>query len=300
MKNFFALLTIFLSLHAVADGKTGYQSVMSEDKDGVETEYFTGFVPTPDRFKGVQFRAFDAKTGGHAFETLPKELDLRPFSQRVRKQACGDCWAQGGMTMFEALVQYRDKVSIYGSVQQVIDCSNFGGCGGGQISIKDYEKGVIYESDYKYKGFNQQCKNSGIERHQKSESTFYVDDVSRDSLQHAMLEMGPLEVCGAASALKNGGWINAGGGSTNHCYAAMGWLYGPDHGHPECETWLIFRNSWGADWGADGGYVYVCYAKPTTKTQVVTEAAGSVYKSACTPQPSADAGPDKNIILKGN
>lgn len=267
--------------------------VKAKDKFGIEQEYLTGYLPAP-KANNTQYRDFNGLT---AFTPIPKELDMRPSVQRIFRQLCGDCWAQGAVTAFETLISWVDHVSTFISRQQVIDCSGFGSCGGGQISLEDFKtpKGAVYESDYPYKGNNQKCKTAAI--HQKAEDVFMVKTLTWSNLQHALMETGPLEVCGSSSALGNGGWVakNPGGG-TDHCYGLVGFLDGATNGHP-AGSYAIIANSWGTNWG-DNGYGYYLIAKDGENLDgnVITEAGGIIYKASCTPQPSADAGPEKSII----
>lgn len=297
---FFALI-LALPLFA-ADGDFSKFKVKSKDKFGVMREYFTGYVPpTAHELLHRPVREFSPKLGAHAFEELPKEYVLKGNVQRIFSQECGDCWAQGASTAFETLVSLADKASIFVSRQQVIDCSGFGGCGGGQISVKDFvkPKGAVYESDYPYKGSNGKCKTAP--RHQAAQDFFYMkDDATWPDYQRAVYEMGPLEVCGASSALKNGGWVSSNpGGGIDHCYALVGWYDGAMHGKP-AGSYAIIANSWGSNWGDDGfGYYLMAKDGIHMNGNVIVEGGGFVYKPECDPQPVAAAGPDKSILVGG-
>lgn len=297
-----ALVTLMLLLTTglTASADNGKFTVKSKDKFGIEREYFTGY--TRGDYSKEMRRKFLPKYGAHAFEDIPKEYSLKEHVQRIFRQQCGDCWAQGATTAFETLIAFMDKASTYVSRQQVIDCSGYGSCGGGQISVKNFvkPKGAVYESDYPYKGSNGKCK-TGVPVHQSAESTFFMEDnATWPEYQRAVLEVGPLEVCGASSALRNGGWVSSnGGGGIDHCYSLAGWYDGATHGKP-AGSYAIIVNSWGTSWG-DAGYGYYLMAKDGIHMDgnVIVEGAGLVYKPACTPQPVAAAGPDKSILLEG-
>lgn len=275
--------------------------VKAHDKFGIEREYFTGYVLNPEMRKRAQYRDFTKRLGATAFDPIPKELIYKDNVQRIFRQQCGDCWAQGASTTMETMVSLRDKASIFLSRQQVIDCSGQGSCGGGDISLSDFvkPKGAAYESDYPYQGHDGRCKS--VPLHQSAESMFMVKPLTWSTLQRALMETGPLEVCGASSALGNGGWVSRNpGGGTDHCYSLVGWYDGATHGKP-AGSYGIIANSWGTNWG-DAGFGYYLMAKDGDHLDgnVITEAGGIVYKPACEPQPKADAGPDQSILIEGS
>lgn len=294
-------LALVTSCTAHAEGYEKFK-VTAKDKFGKEQTYFTGRLPA-DLSKEMR-RSFLPKFGKYAFQDIPKEYDLRPYAQRIFRQQCGDCWAQGAVSLFETLISLRDNKSTYISRQNVIDCSGSGSCGGGYLtSIKHFvkPKGAIYEQDYPYKGSNQKCQ-SGKPIHEMAESAFFMeDDATWPEYQRAVLETGPLEVCGASSSLGNGGWVSKNsGGSIDHCYALVGWLDGATHGKP-AGSYSIILNSWGTNWG-DKGYGYYLMAKDGVHMDgnVIVEGGGLVYKAACSPQPVANAGKEKSILVEGN
>lgn len=268
-------------------------------------KYPTGYFPGFKQYYRAQYRDFSVKAGHTAADPIPEEFDLKPFVQRIRRQLCGDCWGQAAITTFEALVGWVDRVSRYMSVQRIIDCSGYGSCGGGQISLGDFEgpnKGAVYEADYPYQGRNTKCK-TGLPFHEQTKSTFFVRNLDWPSLKRALMESGPLEVCGSSSALGSGGWVSRNpGGRTDHCYSLVGWYQGAKHGKPAGEYGII-ANSWGdksssgGGWG-DNGYGYYLLAKDGVELDgsVITEAAGMEYKAPC-PMPIADGGPDRTIKL---
>lgn len=283
------LLIFLFALSAAAD-----EVVIAKDKFGVDQEYFTGYVPSPEQYKRVQFRDFRGKQG-----SLPKELDLRPYVQRIRRQQCGDCWAQGGMTIFEMAVSFYDKKSIFGSVQDVIDCSGYGSCNGGQLSVGHYvkPKGVVYESDYPYKGYNQKCK-TGVQKREFAESAYFIRPLTPENIRKAATEGAFIEVCGSARALGNGGWVSSNpSGMTDHCYGYVGYYDGSAHGKA-AGTYDGIANSWGSSWGENGFGFYRSKSEQDFGGDVITEAQAIMYKPVCTPQPLADAGGDKIIVSR--
>lgn len=262
-------------------------------------KYPTGYSPGFKQYYRAQYRDFSVKAGHTAVDPTPEELDYKPFVQRIFRQLCGDCWTQGAATTFETLLAVVDRVSRFISRQAGIDCSGFGSCGGGQLSMAQYDspRGAIYESEYKYVGSTQRCKMPSGPYHEASKGSFYVRDLNWPNLKRALMESGPLEVCGASSALGSGGWVSRNpGGGVDHCYSLVGWYQGAKHGKPAGEYGII-ANSWGTGWG-DAGYGYYLLAKDGTHLDgnVITEAQGVEYKAMC-PMPHADGGPDRTIKL---
>lgn len=303
----FLLLVYFFVFSMFAFSANGAErrnfTVKSKDKFGIEREYLTGYVPpTLEEKLGRNYREFPANKGAYAFKEIPKELDLRQYVQRIFRQRAGDCWAQANATAFETTIAWVDKISTFVSRQQIIDCSGYGSAAnGGQISVGMYKKiGAAYEVEYPYVGRDQKCKTN-MPQHQKAEDVFFMkDNDTVQDYQRAMLEtQSAFEVCGASRALANGGWVTSnGGGGIDHCYGWAGWLDGESHGKPP-GIYFIFPNSWGSDWG-DNGFAYVRVAKDNIHFDgnVLVEGAGFNYKPACTPQPVADAGKEKSILLE--
>lgn len=298
MKYLLPILWLVVTVLLLAAPSHADDVVIAKDKYGVSREYFTGYVPTPEQYKRAQFRDFRRKHLKE--EALPKELDLRPYVQRIRRQTCGDCWAQGAMTIFEMAVSFYDKKSIFGSVQDVIDCSGFGSCNGGQLSVAHFvkPKGVIYEADYPYKGHNQKCKSAGVAKRESAESAYFIRPLTPENIRKAAADGAFIEVCGSARALGNGGWVSTNpSGGTDHCYGYVGFFDGAAHGKPE-GTYDGIANSWGSTWGENGFGFYRSKSEEAFGGAVITEAQAILYKPACTPQPVADGGPDKMIVVK--
>lgn len=254
-------------------------------------KFFTGYKPTWEQYDGAKFRRSYEMPFAKA-QTIPASFSYREKSfSPVRKQLCGDCWAQGGVSAFEMTVNFTDRLSRQFSVQDVIDCSGFGSCGGGQASMKHYEDGAALESDYPYKGRTGRC-NKDVSRNEKSQRTFYLRGADGkfpvlQEIQTALLETGAMEVCGSAGALGSGGRQDRiRKGAINHCYALTGWVDGKSKGWLDA-AYLEIKNSWGTGWG-DGGYGYYPLAVGDgvhLKGSVIAEIQGSVYKDMVPPEP---------------
>lgn len=259
----------------------------------------TGFKPSHKQYEGVVFRDFPIWRGRSAGIEPPDELDYTVIAPpKVVAQQCGDCWAQGAAMAFEGVIGWLDKASRDISRQSIIDCSGSGSCGGGYATaVRFFEapnKGAVYTSDYPYKGYDQKCRTASLIRKEQARSTGFIRSSGGGrptvpDLQRALMETGPLEVCGAASSLggsdRDGFILSNRPGGTNHCYALYGWLDGAKHGKP-AGIYGIIVNSWGKEW-AKGGIVYVRLAKDNINLDgsVITEAAYIDYKDPVPPEP---------------
>lgn len=263
--------------------------------------YPTGYHPTWSQYDGAKFKNFNGFASG-AEVSFPEEFDYRLLGvSPVRGQQCGDCWAQGAVSAFEFIVTAADKASRVFSVQDVIDNSGFGSCGGGQLSMAHFEDGAAYESEYPYKGRTGRPR-SDVLRHERALETGYLRGMDGKfpvlaDIKQALMATGAMEVCGSASSLGSGGrQDNVRSGSTNHCYALVGWLNGKKQGWLDAD-YLIIKNSWGdgsgsalangRDWG-DKGYGYYPLAKGdgvNLKGSVITEIQWARYKPLPPPIP---------------
>jgi C1A family cysteine protease len=291
------MLLLSIGSACIAKNRVFYDANLGYDIVQIDGHrYPTGYKkPGPEVKKSIHF--FPPYLGYHAGEAAPEELDYRQFAGAVFYQQCGDCWAQGAKSAFEGVVGWKDNASINISPQFIIDCSGFGSCNGGYISVDVFKKlGAVYESEYPYKGATQKCKYTGP-YHQKAEATGEVN-LTWSDMKRALMELGPMEVCGSASALGNGGWVEKNAsGATNHCYALFGWLKGEKHGK-KAGDYAIIKNSWGTGWGDKGwGYYKLSNDGETFNGDVITEAAFTDYKASCTPQAKANAGADKIIVV---
>ncbi len=250
---------------------------------------FTGYHPSKEQYEGANFDNFS----GHRGEEIPDEYDMRKFTNTpMRRQVAGDCWAQGGTAALEYTVSWLDKISTAFSVQDVIECSGFGSArGGGQISVSYFEKdGIAEAADYPYTGRDGRCRND-VKRTAKVRSTGYLRGTDGKAptwpdFQIAVMKTGALEICGSASALGNGGWVEGNrGGSTNHCYTLVGWLDGAKNGK-KAGSYAIVHNSWGDQWGDKGfGYYLLTTDGVNLRGSVITESKWIDYKDPLPPGP---------------
>lgn len=273
-----------------------------------------GYVPDFYQQAHAQHRDYRSR-GLKGALPLPKEYDLRKIGNGtapVRNQGgCGSCWMFGTKGVVESLVRLRDGKDIEVSGQWGIDCkpANFDGCRGGDFAFDKFKKGfgTIYESEYtyKYSASNRACDNSFLKPANYHETIvdWALIDNSVESMQRAMFENeSPLGVTigsGGMAPGKDGWQESCRTAGTDHIVYLVGWLEGSLHGHKAGVYWIL-QNSWGTSWG-DKGYEYILARSGSTicSSLGAEEVALANYKPACTPQPTASAGLDKNIILKG-
>uniref|UniRef100_A0A4W6FNM7 Cathepsin H n=2 Tax=Lates calcarifer TaxID=8187 RepID=A0A4W6FNM7_LATCA len=200
---------------------------------------------------------------------LPKFVDWRTkgnFVTPVKDQGrCGSCWTFSTTGCLESVNAIATGKLIPLSEQQLIDCSrhfNNYGCLGGLPSqafeyIK-YNKGLMTEEDYPYKGFDDTCHFEPA-----LAAAFVLDVVNITSndekaMVDAVARLNPVtfsfDVTDEFMHYREGVYYSTRCKNTadkvNHAVLAVG--YGiDDSGTP----YWIAKNSWGALWGKDGYFL---------------------------------------------
>ena len=240
---------------SVLRGFSGMAADPESDRISVNgVEQFTGFKPTLDFYRGRKVINIEVDPN----VTLPKNLDYRKFSHSpVRGQVQGSCWAEGNVSATELNWNAVLGTKLVFAVDDVIQCSGFGSARrGGQLSMEyNLKEGLAFEEDYPYTGRDGKCRKD-VERHYPLLEVAFLRGakggfVTEPELMAAVNKYGAMEVCGSASSLGSGGrQDNPRRGSTNHCYAYGGYLWGPDMGWLEGYYHLI-KNSWGDGSGSE-------------------------------------------------
>ncbi|KAJ8922491.1 hypothetical protein NQ315_007519 [Exocentrus adspersus] len=201
-------------------------------------------------------------------KTIPQKIDWREknsVSKVQSQQSCSACWAFAGVGMIESVNAIKTGRLEPLSVQNVIDCSPFDGCEGGNVCgllswMKTYRIKIDTESNYPLTLTNEECRNV-------SDNGVYVKDYSchdfvgsEEGILRLLALNGPVAV--AINALS---WQNYVGGviqfhcdgnpsKLNHAVEIVGYDLSKE------VPYYIVKNSWGEDFG-DNGYLYVAIGK---------------------------------------
>jgi C1A family cysteine protease len=194
---------------------------------------------------------------------LPKTFDWRlqvpgGLSEAFDQKNCGSCWINAilGQLQDVMLLKYPLNSKIYFARQESVSCDRKNsGCQGGWYSAWDYikENGISDESQFPYQARNLRCPD-GLTPLKKIKDWFYVgagenSEPTIEELKTALVYFGPLTFTVNASFgnYSSGVFNNCNRGRTNHMVLAVGYTE---------DAWII-KNSWGTDWGTEGGYIYI-------------------------------------------
>eukprot|EP00210_Caulerpa_lentillifera_P008261 g7883.t1 len=183
----------------------------------------------------------------------------------VKDQAiCGSCWAFAAVQALEGQWTVATNQSVSFSEQQIVDCAwdyfNYACEGGFPALAMVYAiraGGIMSESAYSYKGYDDYCQFDSTSTSAKFSNVGLVREDDIDGAKGALLKYGPLAVSIDAGHLdfrfyKSGVFTQpeCKASRTNHAVALIG--YGEEDGK---QYWHI-KNSWSTFWG-DKGYIKV-------------------------------------------
>ncbi|XP_037342411.1 pro-cathepsin H [Pungitius pungitius] len=236
-----------------------------------------------NQFSGMTFEEFrksflltepqncSATNGGHRSSAgpHPESIDWRKKGNVVtpvkNQGPCGSCWTFSTTGCLESVNAIASGKLISLSEQQLVDCAqdfNNHGCMGGLPSqafeyIK-YNKGLMTEEDYPYKGQDDTCQ------FKPSLAAAFVLDVvnitsyDEKAMVDAVARLNPVslafEVIADFMHYREGVYTSTQCKDTadkvNHAVLAVG--YGAEgNGTP---YWIV-KNSWGSNWGMDGYFL---------------------------------------------
>ncbi|XP_026366398.1 pro-cathepsin H isoform X1 [Ursus americanus] len=187
------------------------------------------------------------------------------FVSPVKNQGgCGSCWTFSTTGALESAIAIKTGKLLSLAEQQLVDCAqdfNNHGCQGGLPSQAfeyiRYNKGIMGEDSYPYKGQDGDCK------FQPSKAIAFVKDVANITIndERAMVEAVALynpvsfafEVTSDFMMYRKGVYSSTSCHKTpdkvNHAVLAVG--YGEQNGIP---YWIV-KNSWGPQWGMNGYFL---------------------------------------------
>ena len=207
---------------------------------------------------------------------------------------CGGCWAFASVAVVESSYQIATKSLRVLSEQQLLDCSNQGGCEGGEVpggmAYVEGNKGVDLAKEYTWlEGTAPNpppklpCWKAAEANHAATIAKHTVVKVGDESQMAAALLKNPLATAVFADSnvfqLYKSGVIKAGQGcrphntAPNHAVTIVGMT---------ADAWIV-KNSWGPGWGAAG---YVQVARGTTGPGVCGIALQNIYPTTAAPSPA--------------
>ena len=202
-------------------------------------------------------------------EAAPDAYDWRNYNvvSAVKDQgSCGSCWAFAATGNLEGLYAIHKGNLRTFSEQMLVDCDTTdSGCNGGlmEYTFEWLKKngGIMFDSDYPYKGIKSTCKSNkskyadmtilGWKKLGDSSSTWSC--VDEDEVKEFLYETGPLAIALNADPLQtySSGILDltstkCPSSGINHAVLLVG--YGVQNG---INYWII-KNSWGKSWGESG------------------------------------------------
>ena len=243
-------------------------------------EHFTGLLWPEDWEKMGHWVSFSPKRG------LPSRFDWRDYVvlPPVRNQgSCGSCWAFSTLGALECIIKVKDGIDVDLSEQWLVSCNQEGwGCAGGWFA-HDYLKwktdpcggtGPVMELNFPYVAWDAPCNCPYMHM-----QAYLIDDWGyisggTSAIKQAILEYGPVSVVVASSGFSGysgGVYGNCSADVVDHGVVLVGW----DDNQGDNGVWFM-RNSWGAAWGEDGGYMRIPYGcSHVADVAVYTDYAGA-------------------------
>ena len=200
--------------------------------------------------------------------TAPASVDWRTKGAvtPVKNQGqCGSCWAFSTTGALEGAWFLKNGSLVSLSEQQLVDCAGSTGnqgCNGGlmddafQYIINN--GGITTESNYPYTAQDGTC-NAAKEKQVAAKVASFTD-VTPNSEADLMAAVVQQPVAVAVEADQSSFQLYAGGVLTSNCgnqldHGVLTVGYGTDATSGN-EYWIV-KNSWGSDWGTEGGYIWL-------------------------------------------
>jgi len=175
---------------------------------------------------------------------------------------CGSCWAFSTAESIESMWAIAGNGLIQLSMQQIVDCdTNDGGCSGGNPpTAYQYVMdagGLETYADYPYVGVQTECQFNPSDIAAKISTWQWITEEDNEAaMQSFVYTTGPPSICVDATIWQtySSGVITQDSGCgtrLDHCVQLTGWSQMSGY-----NVWNV-RNSWGSDWAAYGGYIYL-------------------------------------------
>jgi len=217
------------------------------------------FTKKQDIDKSVKFTAPKAPAAYPAsYDWGSKGVVTAVYNQ----EQCGSCWAFSTTENIESMWALAGNPLPNLSMQQIVDCDTFdSGCNGGNPPTA-YQYvidagGLDSYASYPYTAVQGTCKfNPGNVVAKIANWQWITQDDDEAAMQSFTYTTGPPSICVDATIWQyyTGGVIPPASGcgtALDHCVQLTGWQQ-----MDGLNVWNV-RNSWGADWGPNGGYIYL-------------------------------------------
>jgi len=234
-----------------------------KDITGLITEDRVNFIQENPRVQSN----FNANTisGIRANSSKYDPRNLPGFPSVKNQSPCGSCWAFATADNFTISHYYKNNETIDISEQQVLSCSAAGDCSGGSSSpvyqwMTKNDTELTNEEEVPYQGSDFSCPV--IDDFQDYKATDWgvigsrwTDIPDVNSIKRIIAQYGAVSsyvyVSSLFQAYGSGVFNENSDKQVNHAVTIVGW----DDG---LNAWLI-KNSWGNNWGDEGGYMWINY-----------------------------------------
>lgn len=286
--------------------------------DETQKTYSTGLIkPGVLDAEAPSQEYFNAKKGEipQRFE-LSGKAELSPIYDQGN---CGSCVYNAVLTAYMDTMRVASYKTPQLARQELMDCyARDWRCNGSYFTkvakgLSD-AKGLIHEeSNYPYRAVNSSCKEVNGTKWGKFQSYRVIDNSQKSGI-NALLSGKALAVTvgagGAWMSYKSGVFNACSPVGTNHEVVIVGYdcegecNFNSEGNMPNNKGLWLVKNSWGTGWG-EKGYMWTKMTDRSGRLcNNLTEEIGIIEtgiepEPECKPQPKADAGQDKSLVIGG-